>query len=73
MIVLTRAKRAVLLSDEEEGCGLWELGWDNSSSFEVFINESLTYFLFLWVEGVYTLAMVGTNEGLRSIVWSYDR
>ena len=53
MIVLTRAERAIFLSNKEERCSLWGLGWDNSSGLKVFIDESLTCFLFFRIKGVY--------------------
>ena len=52
-IVLTWAERAILLSNEEEGCGLRGFGWDDPSSLQMFVNESFACFLFFWIEGVY--------------------
>ena len=53
MIVLARVKGSVFLGDEEEGRGLWGFRQDNATSFEMFLNECGTGFLFLGIERVY--------------------
>ena len=71
-IVLARAERAIFLCNKEERDGLWGLGWNDSSGFEVFINESFTCFRSFGLRG-YTLAIFKMNDGLRTMVWSYDQ
>ena len=71
-IVLTWVERAILLSHAEEGCGVRGFGWDDPSSLQMFVNESFACFLFLRVKRIH-LAIFGTKEGLRSMVWSYDQ
>ena len=45
-IILTRTEDSILFWDEEEWGSLWRLGRYNVSSFQVFIDESLTSLLF---------------------------
>ena len=52
-IVLAGVERAILLCNEEEGSGLWELEQDDSSGFEVFFDKIFAYLLFLQVKGIY--------------------
>ena len=45
-IILTRMKSSIFFWDKEEWSSLWGFGGYNASCFQVFINESLTGFLF---------------------------
>ena len=53
LIVLARAERTIFFCNEEERGGLWGFGQNNSSGFEVFLDENFAYLLFLWIKGIY--------------------
>ena len=62
VIILTRAESSILPWDEEEWGSLWGLGRYNSSSFQVFIDESFASLFFGRVKRV-DLGNLG-NEGV---------
>ena len=80
LVILTRMKSSIFLLDEE-GRGLWRLGFTNLARFEVLINEFLTclHFLgihqislsYLWNEGFLEIdGMVkGLLRGKFPILW----
>ena len=52
MIILTRVESSIFFWNEEEQSSLWGFGRYNASSFQVFVNESLTSFLFSRIKRV---------------------
>ena len=68
-IILAWSQGSILFGHEEKQRGLWRFRGQNSSCFQVFINEGFAGLLLCRVERVY-LAILGTKESLSSMAWS---